>query len=61
MLTCWAQLSADDILKYFSCFSQKTGFGISCKVSLLETLCMKCLILFSGKNKKNVISFSLLN
>ena len=41
----WAN-SADDILNYFSYFSQKTGFGISCKLSPLETVCMKCLILF---------------
>ena len=24
----------------------------------LETICMKCQILFSGKNKKNIISLS---
>ena len=30
----------------------KTGFAISCKMSPLETICMKCQILFSGKNKK---------
>ena len=38
--------SADDILKYLSYFSEKTGFDISCKFSPLETICMKCLILF---------------
>ena len=31
---------ADDVLKYFSYLSQKTGFDISC------TICMKCQILF---------------
>ena len=41
-------------LEYFSFFSQKTGFDISCKLSPLETICMKCQILFPGKNKKNV-------
>ena len=40
--------------KIFSYFSQKTGFGISCKVSPLETLCMICQIMFSEKNKKNI-------
>ena len=37
---------------FFLIFSQKTGFDISCKLS---TICMKCQILFSGKNK-NIIS-----
>ena len=35
---------------YFSYLSLKTGFDISCK--LLETICMKCPIPFSGKNEK---------
>ena len=34
---------------YFSYFSQKTGFDISCKLSPKETICMKCQILLSGK------------
>ena len=38
------KISADDILKYFSYFSQ--------------TVCMKCQIQFSGNKKKNVISVS---
>ena len=54
MLSINVKLSADNILKYFSYFSQKTGFDISCKLSPLETICMKCQILFSGKNKKNI-------
>ena len=33
----------------FSYFPQKTGYNILCKLS---TICMKCLILFSRKNKK---------
>ena len=38
-----------------SYFSQTTGFDISCKLSPLETICMKLRILFSEKkNKKNV-------
>ena len=35
----------------FPIFPQKTGSDISCKLSPLETICMKCHILFSGKNK----------
>ena len=46
--------SADNELVIFSLFffTQKTGFDIACKLSPLETVCMKCQILFSGKNKK---------
>ena len=36
----------------FLIYSRKTGFDISCKFSPLEKICMKCQILFSGKNKK---------
>ena len=53
--------SADDILKFFfffSNFSQKTDFDISCKLSPEETICMKCQNLFSGKNKTNTIALS---
>ena len=72
-LALWVKFSADGILKYFSYFSQKTGFDISCKLSPFfqktgydilcklspkETICMKCQILFSGKNKKNIINLS---
>ena len=42
----------------FFYFSQKTGFDISCKLSPMETICMKCLILFSGKNQKNITKLS---
>ena len=38
---------------FFSYFSQKTEFDISCKLSQLETVCMKYQILFS-ENKKNI-------
>ena len=41
----------------FSYFSQKTGFDMSFKLSLLETICMKCQIMFSGKNKKKNTNF----
>ena len=50
--------SADGILKYFSYFSLKTGFDILCKLSLMETICMKCQNLFSEQNKKNVNNLS---
>ena len=48
------------MLKYFSLFfSQKTASGISCNFfSSLESICLKGQILFSGKNKKNIINLS---
>ena len=42
----------------FFFFLQKTGFDISCNLSSLKTICMKCQILFSGKNKKIIINLS---
>ena len=45
----------------FSYFAQKTGFGISCKLSPMdpmETICMKHQILFSGKDPKNITDLS---
>ena len=44
----------------FSDFSQKTDFDISCKLSPLETICMKCQILFSEKKKReeNIMNLS---
>ena len=56
MLSTQVKFSAKDILKYFSYFSQKTGFDILCKLSPLLTICLKCQILFSWKNKKNIIN-----
>ena len=44
----WA-ISADDKHDIFPYFFQKTGFGSSCKLSPLETICMKCQNMFSGK------------
>ena len=40
------------LLKYLSYFSQWTGFNISCKLTSMQTICMKFRVLFSGKNKK---------
>ena len=37
-------------------FSQKTGLDISCKLSPMETICLKYQILFSVKNKKHIVS-----
>ena len=42
---------------YISYFSQTTGFDISCK---LETICIKCQNLFSGKDRINISVFHLL-
>ena len=36
----------------FLIFPHKTGFNISCKMSPVETICMKCQNPFSGENKK---------
>ena len=49
--TLWAN-SADDNWWYFSYFSQKTGFDISCKLSPMETICMKCQNCFLEKIRK---------
>ena len=57
--TLWVN-SAGDKLIYFSYFSQKTGSDISCKLSPMETTCMKCQSLFSGQNKKNISKCRLL-
>ena len=46
------KILADDILKYFSYFSEKIGFDISCKLFPNEKLCMKCQSLFSSKQKR---------
>ena len=43
-------------LNIFSYFSLKIGFDISCKLSPRETICLKDQSLFSGENKKNVIT-----
>ena len=39
-------------------FFQKTDFDISCKLFPVETICMKCQILFSGKNIRKTASIS---
>ena len=43
----------------FFLFSPKTEFDKSCKLSLLETICMKCQVLFSrGIRKISLICLS---
>ena len=49
------KFSADDMLKYFSYFSHKSFFFI---FHCMETICMKCQILFFGKNKKYIMNLS---
>ena len=39
---------------FFLIFPRKKDFDSSCKLSPVETIYMKCQILFSGKNKKNI-------
>ena len=48
------QFSADDIFlsSFLILFSQEIGFDISCTISQLETVCIKCQILLAGKTKK---------
>ena len=49
-------LSAENLTES-AYFSQKTGFDISCKLSPWETARMKCQILSSGKNKKEIFQY----
>ena len=52
-IACWVKIATGVILKYCSdIFFQKRGFGISCKWSLKETICLEYQSLLSKKNKK---------
>ena len=42
----------------FFTFFPWAGFDISCKLSPMETICMKFQILFSGKKRKNITNVS---
>ena len=53
--TLWAN-SADN--KCFSYVSQKTGFDFSCKLSPLETICIKYQNLISGKKIRKYFNMS---
>ena len=57
-LALWVKFPADDNFKHFSYFTHETRIHISCKSSLIETICMKCQFLFFGKNKKTIINLS---
>ena len=57
MRSTWDTISADNISKYF-CFLQKIVFDVSCKLSLLETVCMICKSGIFVKNKKNIVNLS---
>ena len=54
MLSTLGKIFSRRLTENFSYFSQKTGFDIPCKLSPMETICMKCQILFSEKNKKKI-------
>ena len=43
---------------YFIIFPQKTRFHITCKLSPLETICMKCRNLLLGKMRKKYFNMS---
>ena len=47
--------SADEKL-IFLVFFKKTCFDISCILSLMETVCMKCKICFLGKIRENTLN-----
>ena len=49
----WANSADDKLMTFFSFFSQKIGFDISCKLS---PICMKCQILYSGKKIRKIFS-----
>ena len=38
---------------------RETGFDISCKLSLMETICIKCQILFFGEKEENYHQFAI--
>ena len=56
MLSTLGKIFSGRRFEIFFFFSQNTGYDSSCKLSPKETICMKCKILFSGKNKKNIIN-----
>ena len=59
MLSTLSKISADDILKQFSYFPQKQDWTFHANLSPMETICMKCQILFSGKNITSLSSAEL--
>ena len=55
-LNCWERKKNKEI--FFFLFFRKIRLDISCKLSPLETVHMKCQIQFYGKNKKTLIDLS---
>ena len=65
MLTMLGKISSKQHIEVFFLFSQKTGFDIPCKLSLLETICMQIVSIGDNmhgmsnpvlwENKKNII------
>ena len=53
-LALWVNFSSDDSFEYFLIFARKQDLACHAR----ETICMKCPLLFSGKNKKNLINLS---
>ena len=53
--TTWANSADDKLMIIFFIFPRKTGFNISCKLSQIETIYMKCQMLFHKKNKKKYL------
>ena len=49
LITGWANSAVYKLITFFSYFSKKTGFDISCKLSTEETVYTKCQSLFSPK------------
>ena len=57
----WENISADNLkyfLVFFFFFFRKICLDISCRLSPLETMCMKFQSLFSGKNMKYIVHLS---
>ena len=54
-ITLWANSADDEFIIFFSYFPQKQGFDISCKLSPLETICIKCQTCFLGKIGKDIL------
>ena len=53
-LACWVKFSADDLLKYFSYFSQKICSRFQANCLQWRKFSIKSQILFSWKNQKNI-------
>ena len=54
MLSTLGKISANNVLKYFSDFSQQSRFLHLMQIVSIETICINCQNLFSRENKKNI-------